>query len=430
MAKRVADALEALRNLGTPDEMRSLAERSYGPKSRPGVNTHVHLPPNFSAFESVEQAVTLAAEQEVGALGGSNYYDYQVYGDFAQLARAKGVFPLFGLEIISVQDDLRQAGVRVNDPDNPGRTYICGKGITRFDPMTDEANRLIGIIRRNDSERMATMVDRVRETFRERGLDTQLDYEAVIDTVVRRHGVLRETVYLQERHISKAFQESLFNEVPAASRIERLSAILGAKTKASGPEDYVAIQNDIRSHLMKAGKPAFVKEAFLSFEEAHRLILELGGIPSYPPLADSASPVCEYEQDPDDLVRKLKDRNIHAVEWIPVRNKTEVLRHYVTRMRGAGLVATGGTEHNTLDVIRIDPTCKDGEMPDDLRAIFWEGACVVAAHQFLTLHGECGYVDGRGRPNADYASADERIKALAGIGAAVMQRYFEMCAAR
>ena len=44
--------------------------------------------------------------------------------------------------------------------------------------------------------------------------------------------------------------------------------------------------------LMKAGKPAFVEERFLSFEDAHRLIRELGGIPSYPPLADSASPIC------------------------------------------------------------------------------------------------------------------------------------------
>jgi hypothetical protein len=28
---------------------------------------------------------------------------------------------------------LCEAGVRVNDPGNPGKTYLCGKGITRFD---------------------------------------------------------------------------------------------------------------------------------------------------------------------------------------------------------------------------------------------------------------------------------------------------------
>jgi len=40
------------------------------------------------------------------------------------------------------------------------------------------------------------------------------------------------------------------------------------------------------------------------------------------------------------------------------------------------------------------------------RRLAWSGACVVAAHQFLSLHGECGYVDADGRPNADYLSAD------------------------
>src|SRR3990172_1794236 len=160
MGTQVADALAALRDLGTPDEIRVLAERGYGPASPPRVNAHIHLPPNFSAFESVEQAVNLAAEEHIGVLGVSNYYDFEVYGEFVERARAKGIFPLFGLEIISMQADLRNAGVKVNDPGNPGKTYICGKGITRFDAMTPEAARLLGVIRRNDSRRMATMIDR------------------------------------------------------------------------------------------------------------------------------------------------------------------------------------------------------------------------------------------------------------------------------
>ena len=79
--------------------------------------------------------------------------------------------------------------------------------------------------------------------------------------------------------------------------------------------------------------------------------------------------------------------------------------------------------------IPLAPACKDGPLPAAVREIFWEGACVVAAHQFLTLHGECGYVDADGRPNPDYDSADARIKALARIGAAVIERFYETCAA-
>jgi hypothetical protein len=117
------------------------------------------------------------------------------------------------------------------------------------------------------------------------------------------------------------------------------------------------------------------------------------------------------------------------VEWIPVRNKIGVLREYVTKMRAAGLAITAGTEHNTLDLIRLDPFCQDGDAPDDLRAVFWEGACMAAGHQFLTLHGECGFVDGQGSPNPDYASAEDRIRSLAKIGAAAIRRYYEQCGA-
>lgn len=427
MGQQVAEALDALRNLGTPDEMRALAQRDYGPQPPPRVNAHIHLPPNFSAFQSVEEAVNLAAEQGIGALGVSNYYDYQVYADFVHRAREKGVFPLFGIEIIGMDDAFRDAGIKLNDPGNPGKFYICGKGITRFDEMTPDAARLINLIRRNDSMRMAKMVERMEKTCSERGLETDIDEKAVVDMIVARHGSDRSTVYLQERHVSQAFQEALCEKVEPDERIERLSRVLGAETKAKDPEDFVAIQNDIRSHLMKAGQPAFVEETSISFDDAYRLILELGGVPCYAAVADGASPISQFEQSPDKLIAAVKEWNIHAVEWIPPRNTVDVLRDYVTKMRKAGLAITAGTEHNTLDLIPLDPFCKDGDPPDEVRAIFWEGACMVAAHQFFSLHGECGFVDGDGNPNPNYASADERIKSFAKIGAAVIRRYYEAC---
>jgi hypothetical protein len=428
MGKQVTNALDALRGLGTRAEIRVLAERGYGPKTRPRVNSHIHLPPNFSAFDSVEQAVTLAADQQIGVLGVSNYYNYDVYGDFVERARGRGIFPLFGLEIISMQADLRDAGVKVNDPGNPGKTYLCGKGITRFDTMSAEAARLLDVIRTNDSERMVEMIDRMRTAIRSRGVDANIDEQAVVQMIVDRHGSPRDTVYVQERHVAQAFQESLFRRVPAESRLTRLGELLGAAPKLTDPLDHVGVQNELRSHLMKAGKPAFVEEKFLSFDDARRLVLALGGIPSYPVLADGASPLCGFEADPDQLIGELKSRGVHAVEWIPIRNSIRTLLEYVPKMRAAGLAVTAGTEHNTLDLIPFDPFAKDGDVPAKLREIFWEGACIVAAHQFLTLHGETGYVADDGRPNAEYDTAESRIKQLAGIGAAVIQRYFDTCA--
>jgi hypothetical protein len=427
MRTKARSGLDALPALGTPAEIRELADRGYGPSSPPPTNAHIHLPPNFSAFDSVEQALELAASQQIGVLGISNYYDYSVYGEFVDRARKVGIFPLFGLEIIAMQEDLRKAGTRVNDPANPGKTYLCGKGITRFEDMSPEARRLIDVIRENDSRRMTAMVDHMRSVLSSRGLGTNVDEQAVVDMIVQRHGSPRESVFLQERHISQAFQEALFRQLPAEGRLSRLNGLLGAATKLSDPADHVGLQNELRSHLMKAGKPAFVEESFLSFAEARRLVLELRGIPSYPVLADGASPVCEFEADIEKLIEELKIREVYAAEWIPVRNKQAVVADQVAKMRAAGLVVTAGTEHNTLDLIPFQPKCKDGDLPPNIRDVFWEGACVVAAHQFLSVNGECGFVDANGSPNPAYSSADDRIQSMAKIGAAVIQRYFDLC---
>ncbi len=181
---------------------------------------------------------------------------------------------------------------------------------------------------------------------------------------------------------------------------------------------------------MKSGKPAYVEETFVSFSEAYKLILELGGIPCYPTLADGANPVTPFESPVDKLIENVKKFGFTCAEFIPLRNKPEVLSEYVKAMRDAGLVITAGTEHNTLDLIPIEPKCLGGvSVPDDIQEIFWEGACVVAAHQFLMLHGQPGFVDSQGKPNSDYSDAESRIAAFKKLGAAVIQRYVEKAAA-
>ena len=122
---------EALLSLGKPEEIRAFAAKGGGDVFRPKANAHIHLPPNFSAFANVAEAVELAASQGLGILGASNYYHFGVYSDFAALSRGRNIFPLFGLEIVCMVEDLSRRGIRVNDPANPGKMYLCGKAITR-----------------------------------------------------------------------------------------------------------------------------------------------------------------------------------------------------------------------------------------------------------------------------------------------------------
>lgn len=422
----IEQGLRRLRQIGSPEELGREAAQGLTPRCRPGINAHIHLPPNFSAFESVAQAVELAARQNVRLLGASNYYDYSIYALFSALALDSGVYPLFCLEIICLLDDVRRAGILINDPANPGRMYICGKGITRFGSMTPEATRLLGRMRRNDELRIRIMIRLLCQVFARQGVPADLDTEKILDGIVRRHGVARNIVTLQERHVAQAFQEELFRLVPEDARMEVLSRVLGVAC-ATAPRDPIRIQNDIRAHLMKTGKPAFVEESFLNFEEAYRLILELGGIPCYPTLADGTTPICAYEDPPERLTETLKSHRIYCAEFIPLRNQPQVLQHYVETMRGAGLVVTAGTEHNTFDLASLEPACIKGiPVPETVRDIFVEGAYVLVAHQYLQLHGICGFVDEQGDLNPAFGSIEDRIAHFRRLGAAVVARQLDM----
>jgi len=414
MQSESAKALSDLRDLAPVAELESRAAAGGQRLPRLKVNAHLHLPPNFSAFSTVALAVKMAAAQQVAVLGASNYYDYEVYGDFSRLAREQSIFPLYGLEIIALLPELQASGTKLNDPGNPGKLYLCGKGITRFANMTAKAQSILNQIRTNDSTRMAKVVQQLADVFAQRGVPTGLTESAVIDRIVRRHECPRNRVYLQERHVCQAFQERFVELVPANERAEKLTKVLGAATKA-GPEEAVAIQNEIRSHLLKSGKPGYVPETFIGFDDAFRLITELGGIPCYPVVADGANPISPFEDPVDHLIAEIKKWNIGCAEFIPPRNKPDVLSRYVKQMRAAGIVVTAGTEHNTLDLIPIEPACVgSAAVPDDIQAIFWEGACVVAAHQYLTLNNQPGFIADCG---------EERIAHLSRLGAEVIQTY-------
>ena len=73
-----------------------LALKGALPLARPAMNAHIHLPPNFSAFDSVDEAIARAVTENIRVLGVSNYYDFDVYGAFIAQARAANIFPLFG----------------------------------------------------------------------------------------------------------------------------------------------------------------------------------------------------------------------------------------------------------------------------------------------------------------------------------------------
>ncbi len=365
----------------------------------PIVNTHVHLPPNFSAFSTVVDAVETAAAQGVRAVGVSNFYDQQVYRRFADLAAEAGVVALYGLELITVVADLEAAGTRVNDPANPGRVYVCGKGIDPFREKSPEAAATAAEIRRGNDARAEQMLTSLSAHLQTAGLPASLDATGVAAAVAARAEVPVEWVSLQERHIAQAVEETV-SALPRQQRARLLERAYGAPGSAD-LDDPAALQAEIRSRLLKAGRPGFAPEVPLTFEAAYRYVLAMGGIPCYPTLADGADPVCPFEEPPAALAQRVRERGIVLAELIPVRNRSAVVDAYVEAFTAAGIEVVAGTEHNTVDRVPYDPACVDGPVSEASRQAFYEGTCIVAAHQARVAVGEPGFVDESGARAAD-----------------------------
>ena len=56
------------------------------------------------------------------------------------------------------------------------------------------------------------------------------------------------------------------------------------------------------------------------------------------------------------------------------------------------------------------------DVPEKLQEIFWEGACVVAAHQFFRLNDLPGFVEANGYPNPAYKNNQQRMDQRHGRG--------------
>ena len=100
--------------------------------SFPKVNAHLHTPFSFSAFCDISDALDRAVAEEVKAVGINDFYTAEGYGEWAEGCRQRALYPLFGIEFISLNEEDQKAGLRVNDPGNPGRTYISGRVVTPF----------------------------------------------------------------------------------------------------------------------------------------------------------------------------------------------------------------------------------------------------------------------------------------------------------
>jgi hypothetical protein len=361
----------------------------------PNVNAHIHTPFSFGAFEHLTDALERASDEQVNVVGINDFYSTDGYEEWNLEARKRRLYPLFNIEFISLQQEDRNSGIRVNDPNNPGRTYISGKGLTCPPALKEPFASRLADVRAKSNAQVREMCNKVNLLLKACGAGFDLDFETIESVLTK--GLVRE------RHLAKALRMYAYihfkNEPKSVRRF--LEKIFNGKKLKSDLFDYAGVENEIRSNLLKAGGAAFVPEdpqAFLPLEDVCRIIREAGGIPTYPFLGDDANGAfTDFEKDLEKAAATLKQRGIFAAEFITTRNSTEVLERYAGYLHDNGFVVTFGTEHNTpaMEPLLLH-TREKNLLSERLKQINYDGACVIAAHQELIREGNAGYVDANG----------------------------------
>ncbi len=356
------------------------------------VNAHLHTPYSFSAFSDVKQALDMAASEGVKVVGINDFYSMDGYKEWKEGCAERALFPLFGIEFISLNAEDQAAGLRVNDPNNPGRTYISGKGLAYPVILSGEEARQLADVKAESNAQVERMCAKLNEHLKAVGEDFTLDFAQIARELT--HGSIRE------RHLAKALRlaveraaaagvsdaqakKASASELQAAA--EHYERIFGQPAK-SDVSNVAAIENEIRSRLLKAGGAAFVPEdpkAFLPMTTVQRIIEAAGGIPTYPFLADDAKGnFTDFEGDLQKAADTLKKRGFRSVEFITTRNTTAVLEQYAGYLEDEGFIVSFGSEHNTPAMEPVKLRTRDAaDLSDKLKAINYRGACAIAAHQ-------------------------------------------------
>ncbi|MDP3181065.1 MAG: hypothetical protein Q8M67_04575, partial [Bacteroidota bacterium] len=377
-----------------PEKPVLLAEAKNKPNNTLLVNGHFHTPFSFSAFTEIGQPFRMAEAEGVQVLGINDFYTTDGYAEFAGLALKYKIFPLFNIEFMSLQKDLQEDNVRVNDPANPGRTYMSGKGLTYPFKMYSAELASLKQVQHESNVQTAEMVKKLNELLAELNAGFSFDFDDLKAKYAKN--------MLRERHIAKALRIAIDEKFsnPEDKKAFYTQVFSGKEVK-SKMTDVTSLENEIRGNLLKAGGRAFVPEepkAFLSLGQVNKVIISAGGIPCYPVLLDDAKGnFTDYEGDFVKLYETLVSKGIYSIELIPGRNTFAVLKEFVTFFRSKKFLITFGTEHNTpqLDPIRV--SCSGGvDLDEELEKIGFEGACIIAAHQYLIAKGEQGYLNADG----------------------------------
>ena len=184
------------------------------------VNAHLHTPYSFSAFDKLTDALDRAVNENVKVVGINDFYSMDGYKEWNDGCIQRKLFPLFNIEFISLQEEDQAAGIRVNDPNNPGRTYLSGKGLAYPIDLPEPYASQLANVRAESNAQVKTMCGKLNDVLASYDAPFRLDFDLIEKTLTK--GSIRE------RHLAKALRIAAY----AHFNNDKAAYLVGAATSA------------------------------------------------------------------------------------------------------------------------------------------------------------------------------------------------------
>ncbi|HUT24119.1 MAG TPA: PHP domain-containing protein [Sumerlaeia bacterium] len=280
----------------------------------------------------------------------------------------------------------------INSPGEPGVYYFMGMGFGCVPEEGTLAARTLETLREGAAQRNRDLTSRINAAFPEIAIDYDRD---VIP--------LTPSGNATERHIVRAYIEKVrrISNGDAAAQSGTWARALGLDVGKIGAllENSVALQNAVRSKLMKAGGVGYVQpgpSTFPPLEDVAGAILDAGAIP----MATWLNGLSAGESDIAAQLDCLRAKGIAALNIVPDRNwnvsdpderETKVARlHEVVEIAGRmELPLNVGTELNSFGQPFVDDFEAAPMRP--LWPAFFHGANVMIGQSRLARYAKFSY---------------------------------------
>ncbi|MCD4770467.1 MAG: PHP domain-containing protein [Bacteroidales bacterium] len=363
------------------------------------VNSHIHTPYSFSSFDSIDSIIKQTKKEGLAVVGINDFNSVDGYDEWAAKCLSNNLFPLFNIEIIGLNREEMANGRRINDPNNPGRIYISGKALSYPVSMSGRSLDRLTNIRDLSNNHVYLMTRKVNAILRSLDIDMEIDFDEMLQDHTK--GMVRE------RHLAGMIRLAIEKRYgDKETQIKFMIWLLGENYHDVDHNNSALVENCIRSKLLKSGGAAFIDEdpeIFIDPESIREIIIDAGGIPTYPFLADfNNGSYTDFEVDREKATSSLIKQGYYSVEFIPDRNEFDRFREYALYLYDQGFVVTFGTEHNSPGIKPLEVSAAGNHpLDEELLRINYEGACIMAAHQYKTWEEGEGYLTKDGMPKRE-----------------------------